>query len=61
MRERLKEAIRSLSEAEQLNITFYYYEGLTTEEITFLLGRTESGVHQIHASAIWQLLAKLQL
>jgi DNA-directed RNA polymerase specialized sigma subunit len=61
MQERLKEAIRSLSEAEQLNTTFYYYEGLTTEEITFLLGRTESVVHQIHASAISQLLAKLQL
>jgi DNA-directed RNA polymerase specialized sigma subunit len=61
MRERLKEAVRSLSEAEQLNITFYYCEGLTTEEITFLSGRIESGVHQTHASAISQLIAKLQL
>jgi hypothetical protein len=40
VRERLTEVIRSLSQAERLNVTFYYYEGLTTEEITFLLDRT---------------------
>jgi DNA-directed RNA polymerase specialized sigma subunit len=58
---RLTEANQSLSEAEQLLVTFYYYERLTTEEMTFLLGRTESSVHQIHTSAISQLLRKLQL
>jgi RNA polymerase sigma factor (sigma-70 family) len=61
VRDRLTEAIRSLHGAERLIVTFYYYEGLTTEEITFLLGRTESSVHRIHVSAISQLLAKLQL
>jgi RNA polymerase sigma factor FliA len=61
VRDRLTEAIRSLGEAERLIITFYYFEELTKEEITFLLGRTESGVNQIHACAISQMLAKLQL
>jgi DNA-directed RNA polymerase specialized sigma subunit len=40
VRERLTEAIRTLSEAEHLNVTFYFYEGLTTEEIAFLLDWT---------------------
>jgi DNA-directed RNA polymerase specialized sigma subunit len=44
--QRLTEAIRSLSEAKRLIVTFYYYGGLTTEEITFLLSRTEYRVHQ---------------
>jgi RNA polymerase sigma factor for flagellar operon FliA len=61
VRDRLTEAIRSLRGAERLVVTFYYYEELTTEEVTFLLDRTESSVHQIHASAISQLLTKLQL
>jgi RNA polymerase sigma factor (sigma-70 family) len=61
VRGRLTEAIRFLHGAERLVFTFYYYEGLTTEEIAFLLDTTESSVHQIHASAISQLLTKLQL
>jgi RNA polymerase sigma factor (sigma-70 family) len=61
VRERLTEAIHSLHEAERLVVTFYYYEALTTKEITFLLDRTESSVQQIHASGISQLLAKLRL
>jgi RNA polymerase sigma factor FliA len=61
VQKRLTEAIRSLHGAERLIVTFYYYEELTTEEITFLLGRTESSVHQVHASAISQLLSRLQL
>ena len=61
VRDRLTEAIRSLRGAERLVVTFYYYEDLTTEEVAFLLNRTASSVHQVHASAISQLLTKLQL
>jgi RNA polymerase sigma factor (sigma-70 family) len=61
VRDRLTEAIRSLHGAERLVFTFYYYEELTTEEVAFLLNRTQSSVHQIHASAISQLITKLQL
>jgi RNA polymerase sigma factor (sigma-70 family) len=61
VRDQLTEAIRSLDEADRLIFTFYYYEELTTEEITFLLGRTASDVHRTHSSAISQLLTKLQL
>ena len=61
VRDRLTEAIRSLHAAERLVFTFYYFEELTTEEVAFLLDRTASSVQQIHASAISQLLTKLQL
>jgi DNA-directed RNA polymerase specialized sigma subunit len=61
VRDRLTGTIRSLHGAERLVVTFYYYEELTTEEVAFLLSRTTSSVHQIHASAISQLLTKLQL
>jgi hypothetical protein len=57
--QRLTEAIRSLSEAKRLIVTFYYYGGLTTEEITFLLSRTEYRVHKIHASAVSSPLTKV--
>jgi DNA-directed RNA polymerase specialized sigma subunit len=60
VRDRLTGTIRSLHGAERLVVTFYYYEELTTEEVAFLLNRTESSVHQIHASAISQLITKLQ-
>jgi RNA polymerase sigma factor (sigma-70 family) len=57
----LTEAIRSLRGGERLVVTCYYYEELSTEEVAFLLNRTASSVHQIYASAISQLLTKLQL
>jgi RNA polymerase sigma factor FliA len=61
LRHKLTEAICSLGEAERLILTFYYYEELTTEEITFLLGRTASDVRRTHSSAISQLLTKIIL
>jgi len=44
MRDILTEAILQLPDHEQLVFTLYYYEGLTTEEISFVLGETEARV-----------------
>jgi DNA-directed RNA polymerase specialized sigma subunit len=59
--EKPTEASRSLREPELVVITFYYYEELTTEEITFLVKRTEFRLHQIHAFPVSSLLTELEL
>jgi len=55
----LTEAILQLPDHEQLVFTLYYYEGLTTEEISFVLGETEARVSQVHASALIHLETRL--
>jgi RNA polymerase sigma factor for flagellar operon FliA len=46
--ERVQEAVRSLSEREQVIVDLYYYQDLTFKEISDVLGVTESRVSQLH-------------
>ena len=55
----LAEAIRGLSEKEQLVLSLYYYEELTMKEIGVALGYTESRISQIHTKAVLKLRARL--
>jgi RNA polymerase sigma factor for flagellar operon FliA len=55
----LADAIRSLSEKEQLVLSLYYYEELTMKEIGLALGYTESRISQIHTKAILKLRGRL--
>lgn len=55
----LAEAIRSLSEKEQLVLSLYYYDELTMKEIGTVLGYTESRISQIHTKAILRLRIRL--
>jgi len=59
LRERLVDAIRDLSEREQLVLSLYYYEELTFKEIGAVLEITESRVCQLHARAIYDLKARM--
>src|ERR1700730_12546481 len=59
LRERLTEALLLLPEQERLVFTLHFYERLTTEEITQVLGATESRISQLHASALARLQASL--
>jgi RNA polymerase sigma factor for flagellar operon FliA len=60
MRDRLADAIRLLSEREQLVLSLYYMEELTLKEIGKVLEISESRVSQIHAKAILNLKAVLK-
>lgn len=51
-KEALVEAIKNLTEKQQLVITLYYYEELTLKEISKILEISESRVSQIHSSSI---------
>ncbi len=55
----LAEAIKALSEKEQLVLSLYYYEELTMKEIGVTLGYTESRISQIHTKAVLKLKTKL--
>jgi RNA polymerase sigma factor for flagellar operon FliA len=44
----VQEAVRSLSEREQVIVDLYYYQDLTFKEISDVLGVTESRVSQLH-------------
>jgi RNA polymerase sigma factor for flagellar operon FliA len=57
--ERLTKAIDSLPEQERLVTTLYYYEELTRNEISLLLGLGGSRVSQIRASAVLHLRSAL--
>jgi len=59
IKERLAEAIGSLSEKEQLVISLYYREELTMKEIAKVVQLGESRVSQIHAIALPKLRAAL--
>ncbi|MCP3921808.1 MAG: FliA/WhiG family RNA polymerase sigma factor [Desulfobacterales bacterium] len=56
----LAEAIRKISEKEQIVISLYYYEELTLREIGEVLSLTESRICQIHTTALIKLKAKLK-
>jgi len=51
----LTEAIKTLSEKEQLMLSLYYHEGLTLKEIGAVLNVSESRVCQIHGRTIAKL------
>jgi len=51
----LAEAVRRLSEREQMVISLYYQEDLTMKEVGQVLGLTESRVSQIHSQAVIRL------
>lgn len=56
----LAEAIRSLSEKEQISVSLYYYEELTLKEIGQVLNLTESRICQIHSAALIKLKSRLK-
>jgi RNA polymerase sigma factor for flagellar operon FliA len=60
IKERLAEAIGTLSEKEQLVVSLYYREELTMKEIAKVVQLGESRVSQIHAIALPKLRAALQ-
>lgn len=60
IKERLAEAIGTLSEKEQLVVSLYYREELTMKEIAKVVQLGESRVSQIHALALPKLRAALQ-
>jgi RNA polymerase sigma factor for flagellar operon FliA len=60
VKERLAEAIGTLSEKEQLVVSLYYREELTMKEIAKVVQLGESRVSQIHAIALPKLRAALQ-
>ncbi|MEA2639283.1 MAG: polymerase sigma factor FliA [Chloroflexota bacterium] len=51
----LAEAVRCLSEREQLVLSLYYVDELTLKELSAILGVSTSRVCQIHAAAILKL------
>jgi len=55
----LADAIRGLSEKEQLVLSLYYYDELTMKEIGATLGYTESRISQIHTKAVLKLKTRL--
>jgi RNA polymerase sigma factor for flagellar operon FliA len=59
MRDALVQAIRTLSERDQIIVTLYYFEQLTLSEIGQVLGITESRVSQLHTRCALNLRAKL--
>lgn len=59
IRQKLAEAISSLSKNEQLVLSLYYYEELTMKEIGVVLGYTESRISQLHTKAVLRLRARL--
>ena len=60
MKRVLAQAIRTLTEKEQLVISLYYYDELTLKEIGEVMGLTESRICQIHTQAIIKLKGRLK-
>jgi RNA polymerase sigma factor for flagellar operon FliA len=58
--EHMTDAIKNLSEREQLILSLYYNDELTFKEIGKVLDITESRVCQLHARAIINLKAMMQ-
>jgi len=60
LRARLREALTSLPQRQQLLLSLYYYEELTMKEVGLVLGLSQSRVCQLHAKAILSLRAYLR-
>lgn len=56
----LAEAIRKLTEKEQVVISLYYYDELTLKEIGAVMELTESRICQIHTMALIKLKSKIR-
>ena len=56
----LVDAIKSLSEREQLVLSLYYDEELNLKEIGAVLGVSESRISQIHSQATHRLRSRMQ-
>ena len=56
----LAEAIRTLTEKEQLVVSLYYYDELTLKEIGEVLSLTESRICQIHTAVLIKLKNRLE-
>ena len=54
------QAIKTLSEKEQMVISLYYREELTMREVADVMDLAESRVSQIHSLAITKLRAAIQ-
>lgn len=61
LRHVVADAIKTLSEKEQMVVSLYYYDELTLKEIGEVIGLTESRISQIHTKAIVKLRARLRL
>jgi RNA polymerase sigma factor for flagellar operon FliA len=55
----LADAIQSLNDQEKMVITLYYYEELTSKEISKILELSEGRISQIHKKAVLKLKSKL--
>lgn len=58
--QKLKEAIRQLSEKQRQVILLYYHQHLTMKQIAGIMEITESRVSQLHAGALFNLSVKLR-
>jgi RNA polymerase sigma factor for flagellar operon FliA len=56
----LAQAIRNLSEKEQMVISLYYYDDLTLKEIGQVMNLTESRICQIHTQTLIKLKTRLK-
>ena len=54
------EAVKNLSEKEQMVVSLYYYDDLTLKEIGEVLSLTESRICQIHAGIMVKMRSLLQ-
>ena len=55
----LAEAIKTLTEKEQIVVSLYYYDELTLKEIGEVLSLTESRICQIHTAVLIKLKSRL--
>ncbi|MCL2854256.1 MAG: FliA/WhiG family RNA polymerase sigma factor [Defluviitaleaceae bacterium] len=60
LKQEIAEAIKTLSEKEQMVVALYYYEELTLKEISKVLQVSESRVSQIHSKAMLKMRARLE-
>ncbi|MCL2235544.1 MAG: FliA/WhiG family RNA polymerase sigma factor [Defluviitaleaceae bacterium] len=60
LKQEMAEAIKTLSDKEQMVVALYYYEELTLKEISKVLQVSESRVSQIHSKAMLKMRTKLE-